>query len=252
MKNSILSKLSIFIPGILLLCLWEFIVYKNEELLFLFSSPSKVFLTLASEVVTKDLWINVGVTFQEALLGLLIGTFLGTLFGLMMWGSKSIEKISKPYVAIISSIPIFAIAPMLIIWFGTGLLSKVIMSAFAVFLIALTQSYEGAKIAAKKYMFFANTIAAKNTDIVRKIIIPASMQWVLVGFKMNIGFAILGAFIAEFISSKAGLGYYILKASSLFDVSKVIVGILMITFLALIMNKMVELLEKKFMPWSKK
>lgn len=252
MKNKLFHILPIFIPGILFLAFWEIVVYGDDGLKFLFSSPSNVVTVLLKEIATKDLWYNVWVTFSEAFLGLIIGTILGTVVGLLMWGSEKVERISKPYIAIISSIPIFAIAPMLIIWFGTGLPSKIVMSAFAVFLVALTQSYEGAKVASKKYLFFANSIAAKNFDIIKKIIVPASLQWVIVGFKMNIGFAILGAFIAEFISSKAGLGYYILKASSLFDVSKVIIGILMITLLAITLNFITTVLENKLMPWVKK
>ncbi|MCL2629730.1 MAG: ABC transporter permease [Alphaproteobacteria bacterium] len=248
MKNKIMT----FIPGALFLLFWQLAVHNNEGAKFLFSSPVDIMRVFGMEILTKNLWINAWATFEVVILGLAIGSILGTVFGLLMWASPAVKRISQPYIAIISAIPIFAIAPMLIIWFGTGLLSKVVMAAFAVFLIALTQAFEGAKTAAKDYMFFANTIKASNVGIVRKIIVPASVQWVLVGFKMNVGFAILGAFIAEFISSKAGLGYYILRSSSTFDVPRVMVGIIMITLLAVAMNYVIGFIERRFMPWARK
>ena len=246
MKN-ILLKL---VPGIILLFAWEFIAGQDKTITFLFSSPSQVVSLFFRELQTKTMWYNIWVTFEEAALGLIFGTVFGTLFGLLIWANETLRKILEPYLLIFGAIPIFALAPMLIIWFGIGLTSKVFMAAFSVFLVALAQSYEGTQNASKKYTLFAQSLACSRMQMMFKIIFPGSIQWVLSGIKMNIGLALLGAFIGEFVSSTAGLGYYILKAGSLFNTAGVWVGIILLTCLSLIMNIALNFIKQKFLPWA--
>ncbi len=137
---------------------------------------------------------------------------------------------------------------MMIIWFGIGLLSKAIMAGFAVFFVSLTQAYEGAHAIAGQHLGFARSIAAPNTRIVWKIIIPGAIDWVATGYKLNVGAALVGAFIGEFVSSEAGLGHYILKASALYDVPRVLFGLLLISLLGIGMTALAWGLQR----WRKK
>ena len=246
MKN-ILLKL---VPGIILLFAWEIIAGQDKTITFLFSSPSQVVSLFFRELQTKTMWYNIWVTFEEAALGLILGTVFGTLFGLLIWANETLRKILEPYLLIFGAIPIFALAPMLIIWFGIGLTSKVFMAAFSVFLVALAKSYEGTQNATKKYTLFAQSLDCSRMQMMFKIIFPGSIQWVLSGIKMNIGLALLGAFIGEFVSSTAGLGYYILKAGSLFNTAGVWVGIILLTCLSLVMNIVLNFIKQKFLPWA--
>lgn len=245
MRNIVLK----FLPGLLLLCLWEYSAAHDKSVLFFFSSPSKVIGLLIEELQNKSMWYNIYVTFSESFLGLIIGTFLGTLVGMLIWVNDTIRKILEPYLLILGAIPIFALAPMLIIWFGIGLMSKVFMAAFSVFLVALTQSYDGTKNAAEKYTIFTESIGISRVKMMYKIILPGSLQWILSGLKMNIGLALLGAFIGEFVSSTAGLGFYILKEGSLFNTTGVIVGIILLTFLSFCFNIILSQIKKYLMPW---
>lgn len=246
MKNTLLK----LVPGIILLLVWEFIAKQDKTITFLFSSPSQVVSLFSKELQTGTMWYNIWVTFEEAALGLILGTVFGTLFGLLIWANETLRKILEPYLLIFGAIPIFALAPMLIIWFGIGLTSKVFMAAFSVFLVALTQSYEGTQNAAKKYTLFAQSLGCSRIKMMYKIVLPGSIQWVLSGIKMNIGLALLGAFIGEFVSSTAGLGYYILKQGSLFNTAGVLVGIILLTCLSLAMNIILNFIKQKFLPWA--
>ncbi len=239
------------IPGIILLAIWQYLANENKEILFLFSSPLHILTLLFKEIQTSAMWHNIGVTFTEAFLGLIFGTILGTIFGLLIWLNETLRKISEPYLTILGAIPIFALAPMLIVWFGIGLFSKIIMAAFSVFLVALSQSYEGTKIATEKYTVFAKSLGVPRRVMMLKIILPGSSQWILSGIKMNIGLALLGAFIGEFVSSTAGLGFYILREGSLFNIAGVWVGIILLTFLSICLNTILKLITKTFMPWLK-
>ncbi len=107
------------------------------------------------------------------------------------------------------------------------------MSGFAVFLISLVNSYEGAHATASQYLGYATRMNAPHLRAVMKIVIPGSWQWILSGFRINVGLALMGAFIAEFVSSEAGLGHYILKAGSLYDMPRVLFGLLLICLIAM-------------------
>jgi NitT/TauT family transport system permease protein len=103
----------------------------------------------------------------------------------------------------------------------------------------------GAHAIAKQYTGCAKSIAAPNARIVRKIIIPGAIDWVIAGYKMDVGFALVGAFIGEFVSSEAGLGHYILKASSLYDMPKVLFGLFIISLLGLGMTSLTWLIRRQ-------
>ena len=238
MSKRFLNILWAFMPAVVFLLVWQGVVDDNTKLQFLFASPSSIGKVALDELGRTDIWRDIFVTFSEAALGLLAGTVLGTLAGLLLWGNGKIDFITRPYIVIIGSIPIFALAPITIMWFGIGLLSKVVMASFAVFFVSLQQAYDGAHAIAEQYTGFAKTIAAPNARIVRRIIIPGAIDWVIAGYKMDVGFALVGAFIGEFVSSESGLGHYILKASSLYDMPRVLFGLFMISLLGLGMTSL--------------
>lgn len=232
------------IPGVLFAILWQVLVGGNSRLEFLFASPELVVRVAFEELSRSSIWIDVGMTASEALLGLIVGSLLGSVLGLILWSSDTIARIAKPYIVLLGSIPIFAIAPMLIIWFGTDLLSKVVMSAFSVFFVALAQAYDGACACSAEYSHYARTLKASRLRVMEKIIIPGALCWVAAGFKISIGLALVGAFIGEFVSSQAGLGHYILTAGSLYDMPRVIFGVLLLSLLALSFTGVVWCIER--------
>jgi NitT/TauT family transport system permease protein len=235
-------------PGIILLLLWQFYVGHDARLRFLFSSPSLVLEKLIFDIKNSGLLWDVWITGEETVLGFLLGCFIGTLLGLILWSSTSAANIARPYIVIIGSIPIFAIAPMTIIWFGTDLFQKVMIAALSTVVVALAQAYEGAKNVDPDLLALMKTFGATRLQIYRKVIVPATLVWVIASLRLNIGFALLGAFIGEFISSERGLGHYILKGSGLYDVSQILAGIVCLGALSLFMSMSVGLLERILLP----
>ena len=143
----------------------------------------------------------------------------------------------------------FAIAPMMIIWFGTGLLSKVVMAGFSTAVVSLVQAYDGARNASVEQLTMAQLFGATRWELLRKVVIPSSLVWVLSGFRLNIGFALIGAFIGEFVSSEAGLGHYILRASGLYDVPRVLFGVFVMACVGLLLTGVLSLVERRWFPW---
>jgi NitT/TauT family transport system permease protein len=238
-------KVLIYIsPAIIFFCLWEFFVHNNQQRQFLFGSPVTVYAVAIEELVALPIWIDIATTVLEASIGLVLGSSLGTIIGLLLWTNPVLAKLSRPYIIVLGSIPIFAIAPMLIIWFGTGLLSKVVMSAFAVVFVSLAQVYDGARFCAEQHSHYARSIGASHMHMIRKVIVPGALRSVTAGLRISIGLALIGAFIGEFVSSQCGLGHYILKAGSLYDMHRVLFGVALISIIALLMTGLVFLIER--------
>lgn len=245
MAVNVLRRGIVLLPAIALLLIWQSIVQGNQRLEFLFASPLAVAAAANEEFRSGSIWNDLFITSYEAVLGLLVGSAIGTVVGLLLWTSEAVAKLARPYIVILGAVPIFAIAPMLIIWFGTGLLSKVVMSAFAVFFVSLAQAYDGARACSAEHGQYARTLGASRLMLIRKIIVPGALRWVTAGLKLSIGLALVGAFIGEFVSSQAGLGHYILSAGSLYDMPRVILGILMLSLLALFLTGLIWLFEQR-------
>ena len=172
-----------------------------------------------------------------------MGNLIGTTIGLGLWFSKTIFNMAKPYIIALGSAPIFALAPLMILWFGTGIFSKVMMATLSTVFIALFQAYSGALAVNKDYIKLLQSFNATKRQVFTKIIVPSSIVWVISAFKINVGFALLGAFIGEYISSNAGLGHLILVASGLFNISLVLTGVLLMIIIALLFNVIITKIE---------
>ena len=241
-KKLILNIFRLF-PLLIFVFIWELLLRNNRELVFFFGLPSKIASYIFTKLADGSLLYDFGLTFIESLSGFLIGNILGTFLGLSLWFSKRIFEISKPYIIALGSAPIFALAPLMIIWFGTGIFSKVMMATLSTLFVAMFQAYSGASDVKKEYINLLKTFKAGKIQIFKKLIVPSSVVWVISAFKMNVGFALLGAFIGEYISSNSGLGHLILVASGLFDISLVLVGVLMMVLIALLLNYFISKIE---------
>jgi NitT/TauT family transport system permease protein len=241
--ESIKLKIYQFIPIIVFLVVWEIIVRSDNKLTFFFGLPSKILVYLYFSTLDGSLFINLITTFGEAFLGFILGNIIGTLIGLGLWYSKTAFLISRPYIIGLGASPIFALAPLLIIWFGTGIFSKIMIAAISTVFIALSQAYLGASEVKKSHLKMMQTFGATKHQTFVKIIVPSALVWVISAFRMNVGFALLGAFIGEYISSNQGLGHMILVASGLFDISKVLSGVFLLICCAFWLNWMVSLTE---------
>ncbi|MCA9803352.1 MAG: ABC transporter permease subunit, partial [Cyanobacteria bacterium HKST-UBA02] len=153
-------------------------------------------------------------------------------------------------IAALGSIPIFSLAPMIITWFGIGLWSKIMLAFLSTVVVAIVQSYQGAVSVEPRYLRFMAVVGASRSQVFRFIVVPSSLIWVVNAMKLNIGLALLGAFIGEFISAEAGLGYMIVKASGLYDMATVLVGVFTLMVIALILSALVEALERRILSWK--
>lgn len=242
-KSNIKYKLISILFFLGLLGIWQLLA-SSPRISFLFGSPIDIFRSLITNTLNGLLPQSLVITGFKSITGFLIGIVFGTLIGFLLWYSSKLALIFKPYIIVLGAIPVFAFAPMIIIWFGIGITMKIALSAISVFLVALVQSYEGAQSIDEEEYRLLKIYGATRLDMLKKVIFPSSLSWVLASKRLNIGFAILGAYVGEFISANQGLGFFMIRAGSLYDIPSVLAGGVYLILLALLLNYLVNLIGK--------
>jgi len=238
------------IPLVVFILFWQLYVTIVPEKQFFFSSPLKVVNEFYSFFISQNGFYHSFITFIETILGFSLGNIVGITIGLLLWFSKRLADISRPYLVALGALPIFALAPLMIVWFGIGIWSKIMMAALSTVIVAIVQSYQGAINADEKYIRLMKVFKASRARIFKTIILPSSLLWVFNSIKLNIGLALLGAFIGEFIAAEAGVGYIIIRASGLFNMGLVFTGCIILMLMALLLYGVVFLIEKRFFKWQ--
>lgn len=244
MKRKIIYEITKILPLVLFLTLWECLTHNNKTATFYYGSPSEIVLSFWNKTLDGTLWYDTFITFSETVAGFLIGNIVGVTLGLLLWFSKPIFNLAKPYIIALGSAPIFALSPLLVIWFGIGVFAKIMIAAISTVFIALLQAYNGAENVENKYIEYFTAYQASKKTVFTKLILPSSLVWVISAFKLNIGFAMLGAFIGEYISSNAGLGHMIVINTGLFNIPNLMLAVIMMMLIALLLNYVIGIIEK--------
>ena len=232
-----------------LLGLWEWATRDSPATAFLFGSPSVIGAAIVQMARDGSLWQDASITGLETIAGFLLGNVIGTAIGLLLWFSRFVARIVQPFILALGAVPIVALAPITIIWFGTGFASKLAMATLSVIVVALVISYKGALGVDPDQINLMRSLGARRGQIFRHLVLPASLTDIFAGLKLTVGFALVGAILGEFMSSTEGLGHAIFKAGSLYVISKVFADLAATVALALILAAVVSHIERRLLPW---
>jgi NitT/TauT family transport system permease protein len=229
---------------------WEFGVRIGWISNFLVGSPSGIFALFYKMTMSGELLSDTWYTLFEAILGFVIGTILGSIIGLALWYSTFVAKLVEPFIIAINSVPKIAFAPIIILWFGTGLVSKVALSVSLTAIVALIAAYQAAKDADTDLQSLMVSMGATKHQIFYKAVVPSTMPSIIATFRINIGFGLVGAVVGEFISSQRGLGHMIYTASSLYDLNTVWVGLFTLMIMGFVLYYVIDIIERAMLPWK--
>jgi len=239
-------------PGLIALGVWEWAASRNPATAFLFGQPSVVIRVLSSRVVSGVLVSDLLATLTPVLLGFLAGNIVGIAAGLLLWRLPQLGNALRPYLIAFGAVPAFVFAPVLIVWFGTGLLTKVVLVFLSTVLISTFQAHSGALEVEAGYFSLFRSFGASASGVFRHLILPSAAAWVLAGVRLNIGFALLGAFIGEFVSSERGLAHRALLDAGLYNLSAVWASAVVISMIAVILYALSARLERLALPWKQR
>lgn len=207
-----MTKVYIY-PFIFLLCLivsWEVLPHIFNIPIYIFPPISKVFIAIFFN--NSDLFKHIYTTLNETILGFLLGSAIGFCIGLSMAQNKIFSLIALPYVIASNAIPVIAIAPIIILWFGNGIMSKIAVSAFLCFFPLAISTYRGLITYPYEYEELFTVYGASKFEFLFKYKLPNALGFIFSGLKLNATFAVIGCIVGEIIASNAGLGFGILQA----------------------------------------
>jgi NitT/TauT family transport system permease protein len=230
--------------------LWEIGVRAGWISAFLVGSPFGIFAEGYKMLMSGDLVSDTWYTLFEAILGFVIGTIFGSLLGLALWYSAFVARLVEPFIVAINSVPKIALAPIVVLWFGTGLVSKVMLSVSLTAIVALIAAYQAAKDADVDLQSLMISMGADKHQVFFKAVVPSTLPSIIATFRINIGFGLVGAVVGEFISSQRGLGHLIYTASSLYDLNTVWVGLFTLMIMGFVLYYVIDIIERTSLPWK--
>jgi NitT/TauT family transport system permease protein len=242
----------IFLSLLFLLLAWQFTVWFSGVPAFILPSPSQVGARFIQAVLDGSLLRNTLVTLTEVLAGLAIGVSAATVLGYLLARSVHLERILSPYIVASQSIPIVAIAPLLVIWFGPGLFSKVLICALIVFFPVLVNTIVGVRSVPEDLRDLMRSLQASRWQTLKSLELPAALPVFLGGLKIGATLSVIGAVVGEFIGAKSGLGFLVNVGRGIYDNTLVFVSVFTLIALALTLYGLVSLLEKHLLWWQKR
>jgi NitT/TauT family transport system permease protein len=217
---------------------------------FMVPTPQEVWLAFAQLVQTGDLWKHLGATLSEALLGFGAAFVVGSTLGYLLSRSALLSRVLGPYIAATQAMPMLALAPLLVLWFGLGLSSKVIICALIVFFPILVNTTAGLRSVDKDLVDASYTMGAGRWQALRHVEIPLALHTLLAGIRMGLTLSLTGAIIGEFISSDSGLGFLMTMARTNFDSAMLFAAAITMTSLAIFAYVGVGWLEHWLIDWD--
>jgi NitT/TauT family transport system permease protein len=233
------------------LALWEAVVRLNHFPAFILPLPGQVWQRFWLVLGSGDLAWHAGVTLSEVLGGLGLGLLVATTIGYLIAKSPGIERALTPYIVASQAVPIVAIAPLLVIWFGSGLRSKVLICALIVFFPILINTVLGLKSVEPELHDLMRSLRATRWQVFTKLDVPAALPVWLAGLKVGATLAVIGAVVGEFVGADRGLGFLINFGRGQYDTALVFVAVTALVVIALALYGLVSLLERVLLAWKR-
>jgi len=229
---------------------WELVARYSGLPRFILPAPHDVWLSFVKTLKNGTLLYHTSITLTEIVLGMLAGVCFATVVGYMLAKSRTLENILSPYLVASQAIPIVAIAPLLVIWLGGGMLSKVLICALIVFFPVLVNTVVGVRAVPTALYDLMNSVRATRWQILLKLEVPAALPILLGGLRIGATLSVIGAIVGELVDAQEGLGYLLQLGDFQYDTSMVYVAVFMLIFLALGLYGIVAWFERKFLVWQ--
>ena len=234
--------------GVAILLVWELAAGRLIDP-FWFSSPLRILGHLVEWAREGSLFRHLFVTLRETVLGYALGSVSGIALGVVLARLEFVAQVLDPFIVAANGIPRVALAPLFIIWFGIGELSKVILASTLTFFLTFYGTFSGLRAVEPAYKDVARVMGASERQIFAKVSLPAASPWIVAALKVGLPFALIGAIIGEFMAASRGLGYMIQLNTNQFDTTGAVSGILVLMIAVMLINGLLNRLERYVLRW---
>ncbi|HWL69582.1 MAG TPA: ABC transporter permease [Geminicoccus sp.] len=253
MNRAVLLALQ-FLVALAFLVLWHVLTtvpIGGRKLLdpFFFSTPLDVLARTWKDLAGGELWRHLGITLLETVLAFATGATGGILLGFAFARRAMLAAVFDPYVKAANALPRVVLAPIFALWFGLGIWSKVALGFTLVFFIVFFNVYQGVREVSPTVLANARMLGMNERQLMRHVYWPAALTWMFSSLHTSVGFALVGAVVGEYLGSAGGLGYKIQQAESVFDVTGVFSGMLVLTVFVILLDAVVTAIEKRLLVW---
>jgi NitT/TauT family transport system permease protein len=261
--------------GLTILLAWHVLtvyplVGSTKNVQFFFSTPLEVLARVVKEFASvqplgclksitftvpflaKDpcgILYDLAITSIETVLAFAFGAFGGILFGFVFARGETLAAVFDPYIKAANALPRVVLAPIFALWFGLGIWSKVALGFTLVFFIVFFNVYQGVREVPQVVLANARMLGMNERQLLRHVYWPAALTWVFSSLHTSVGFALVGAVVGEYLGSSAGLGYKIQQAESVFDVTGVFAGMLILAVFVIVIDMLVSAIENRLLVW---
>jgi NitT/TauT family transport system permease protein len=214
------------------------------------SSPYLVVLELWRLIASGELLTDVWMTVSEALIAFVVSSCLGVVSGLLLARSPFWDDVMAPIIVALNSLPRIALAPLIILWFGVGLVAKVVTAFTLVYFILLVNTLAGAKNVDNDIMTIAQLMGASKRDLLWKVTLPSALPWIFAGLSIALTYSLLGVIVAEILASNQGLGYLIASSAGNFDPAGVFAALVVLVVIAWLFSTAMRKIEGWLLRWK--
>lgn len=228
---------------------WQVLADRGMINPLFFSSPKQVLADMAEMFSTGYIMPHIGITLYAAFLGLFYGIVLGTAIALIVGNNRVLAHILEPIFVGIHGLPLLALGPLFVVWFGIGIKSKIFMATISVFFLVFFNIYAGFKDVDIQLIQTLKLMRASKIQLMTKVILPSCIPWLIASLKAGVGAAVLGAIVGEYLGATAGLGWVIQSAGGYYNITRVIACVIVLMVIMFILNAIVSWIDRKALKW---
>jgi NitT/TauT family transport system permease protein len=231
---------------------WEAFVRGRGIAPIYLPAPSSIAAYLFRMIADGSMPYHLGVTVLRILVGFLVAAVTGVVWGVFMGMSRTVARVSDPWIAALYPLPKISLIPLLIIWLGTGEAYKILISAVTAYFPVVISTYSGIRQADPGLIKAAEDLGANRRQVQLKIVIPAAIPNIFAGFRLGMGVAIILVVAAEMIggSGRSGMGYLLINAGQVMETEKVFASLIVLAVLGVVVTKLQEWIDRRIAPWA--